>query len=377
MCSRSGSAAQSGRGFTLIELLLVISIIAMLMALLLPSLSAAREQAKKSVCLSRLKNIASSSAVYESGDENGYGIPVHPKQYQQDTNKPTFIGAYEWGGKSGVGRPGFSDFPGELGSKYGTHAGFGPATRPLNEILYAGGFPNYAEPFDRVGAQNDTTLKLDAFQCPADDGPPKAAHCPDWLANPDQPSFDHFGTSYAANLFMVGCGGFCAVAPHISPGQFASNSPYLRPISRVPTPARTIYYEENIGRWAWACHREWCDGSINGLSLPGLDPGPTKALAGWHGKDWTYTRAFVDAHAEYQKVYVEGTEDKYGYAQHYRSEPVLANSEGQLHTACVIVRGDGWQKDTLPAEFIETGLKYTINVRRASYEDCVAPGLND
>ncbi|HPC93791.1 MAG TPA: DUF1559 domain-containing protein [Sedimentisphaerales bacterium] len=52
-----GDKRRRGYAFTLIELLVVISVIALLLALLVPALRAAREQARRAVCLSNLRQL--------------------------------------------------------------------------------------------------------------------------------------------------------------------------------------------------------------------------------------------------------------------------------------------------------------------------------
>ena len=65
------------RGFTLIELLVVIAIIAILAAILFPVFSRAREQARKTQCLSNMKQIASALMMYVQDWDGAFPTGLH------------------------------------------------------------------------------------------------------------------------------------------------------------------------------------------------------------------------------------------------------------------------------------------------------------
>ena len=129
------------QNFTLIELLVVVAIIGILISLLMPSLSKAREAAKAAVCVSNLSQISKALQMYID-DNSGF----YPK-------KKTNSGKFGWLGKQGTGV---------------NNDALSIHNRALN--VYLGG------PYE-------------------DDGEIKVAHCPS-----DDKRYETKGSSYKINL---------------------------------------------------------------------------------------------------------------------------------------------------------------------------------
>ncbi len=131
------------RAFTLIELLVVISIIALLISILLPSLSAARAQAKSAVCLSNLKRLGTSTAIYLL-DNNGRFFPMRMKKHP--ATGETYVNEY------GRAKPRWQWF---------LSTGTGPVISP----------EPFEAPFGDGPSNGTTTMDNDYFLCPSLRGP--------------------------------------------------------------------------------------------------------------------------------------------------------------------------------------------------------------
>ena len=73
-------AARRRAGFTIVELLVVVGVISILIALLLPALSKARELSRRTVCLSNLRQLASAAILY--ANENKGRFPLESRNNQ-------------------------------------------------------------------------------------------------------------------------------------------------------------------------------------------------------------------------------------------------------------------------------------------------------
>jgi len=101
--------APGRRAFTLVELLVVLVIISILAALLLPALTAARSKARRTGCLSNLRQVGIGVMLYAS-DNNGY-IPYGPKagsftspmNFYPSTGAPTSLISLGGGAPVGLG----------------------------------------------------------------------------------------------------------------------------------------------------------------------------------------------------------------------------------------------------------------------------------
>jgi prepilin-type N-terminal cleavage/methylation domain-containing protein/prepilin-type processing-associated H-X9-DG protein len=97
---RTHHRISTNKAFTLIELLVVIAIIALLAAILFPVFGQARERARRTACLSNMKQIGLGVTMYtqdydERMPESGWGVPCSDPATKTVTDN-VFSGVFAW-----------------------------------------------------------------------------------------------------------------------------------------------------------------------------------------------------------------------------------------------------------------------------------------
>lgn len=241
------------RAFTLIELLVVISIIAILISILLPALSAAKAQGAKAKCLSNLRVLVQTATAYAHDDPNSIFGPIHPE---------------------------FDNFRGEGYAEYGGGPGispfvnwgepFDPNTRPFNRILYSSADIQFegVVPGDRSMFQE--------YQCPGDE-----------FGWQNWPGFGGLPTEVERSYYTANGTAFRMNNLSYTDGNIAGI--YGRPITRIPDTGSTVAFMEcrafqtlwTNDTWGFVQHGE---------------------LTSYHKKLGFFDLGYADGHASFQDM---------------------------------------------------------------------------
>jgi prepilin-type N-terminal cleavage/methylation domain-containing protein/prepilin-type processing-associated H-X9-DG protein len=250
-------------GFTLIELLVAISIIAVLVSILLPALAAARNEGRKTQCLTRLRTLSQTAIAYSTDDPRSVYGPVHPKyrEYYGD-------GYADYGGGPGMAR-----LPMTFERPYYWDGNFDPATRPLNHLLYG------AEGVAENSYAGEKSQFVD-FQCPGNE-----FGYQEWPGNNvemlpeevEQPYFRANGTSFRMNNLIWKE----SRATHWVAGI------YGRVSSRIPQPSLTVGFMEARAFQTLYTNDTWGLASVHG------------ELTSYHRVLGYFNVSYVDGHASF------------------------------------------------------------------------------
>ncbi|MBW8039043.1 MAG: DUF1559 domain-containing protein [Planctomycetes bacterium] len=233
------------KGFTLVELLVVIAVIAVLLALLVPSLRMARAVARRVVCQSNLRQIALAWNAYLDDNEGAF---------YQGLNANLLYGGWK-----------------------GTFTMMGDPNRPLNSYF---SLPSIEE--------NENDAKI--FRCPADRGgmPGRMLY---------EKVYHASGTSYITNLFLIGPVGFsfnlfyppALITPEVTLlGQKINERVPDVSVDEVANPSRLLL----IGDYGW----------INQWKPRPYARAEWKELAEWHARVDCHNLAFLDGHVKFLNI---------------------------------------------------------------------------
>ncbi len=253
-----------GGGFTLIELLVVVAIIAVLIGVLLPALSGAREAGRIVVCLNNCRQCTTAAFVYSA--ENRERWPIVPLR---ETDTAVSFNSWTWGGKTA--------------STYWLTAGainYIPIEkRPLNPYLY----PDLHLK-DPPAAGDPKRVELPVYRCPSDKGTlQRTFWSPTAARDASVTSYDDVGTSYHANMkwWFALIEQANQMNPNPTSRQVWDRNRHMWSQASLHTPARFVWLHDQT------------------MDFVSQTP---YSIMGDHGKVNFATAAFMDGHAEHLKV---------------------------------------------------------------------------
>lgn len=231
-------------GFTMVEMLVVIGIIGLLVALILPSVSALKQQAAQTQCANNLRQLGTATINY---------LSVY------DSHLPQMTADNPFGPGEVVVGTLFGGKKGEL-QMFGLNE-FGAQERPLNAFL-------------GNGSQTDEALPV--YECPLDHGQPAQ---PPFLPGTDS-MYDFVGTSYTLNDHSLDGDDCATLVPTMTGDRPGGRMP------RVDTPTKT-----------------WLLGD---LIMYNYQEGGDRGQR-WHFDDTICNLCFVDGHVEQEIEIPEST----------------------------------------------------------------------
>lgn len=257
------------RAFTLIEVLVVISISSILIALLLPALSGARESANVSKCLANLREIAVTSVMYMEDE----GFPTQP---------------WHMGSQYRVFQVSSSEY---------VYGGFQTeAYHPVRgqnvdiQVIHTDD-----RPYNRYVAPGVCQGPISSWVCPSDQftaTPIFDSRCDPPIINYGQPSWVSNGNSYAMNWhWLDGAPWYGKSGLYEDIDLMSSAGSEMLRLKVGGAASEFILFMENP-----------MNAYMQGAQPPESMPCDMELMNGWHKKLSKFTMSFLDGHAEYRFI---------------------------------------------------------------------------